>query len=421
MHFEKFDIKNGRSVLIGAVLLIWGGIIWSFFSNGYIKTWELWHVPAMSPPFLDFRLIPGAIDTFRAGVDPAVSNPNDPLGRLFNYPKIWYGLFSLKISQEDTVWICIVLIALFFLILFAFPERIRVRDSLLLLLFIFSPACMLLYERGNVDLIFFILSGLIIMTVNRWPIAAASILLTAAFFKLFPFFGIIIFFSENKKKFYALFGIVAAIFLLYVLFNIQSLKASWLLTQRGTEVSYGVYIIFEILGNYFRYYLLKVVPEYQIKNIMMFLPYLIVFLLLVGIYIISMRQKPVFPVTSERNLSAFRFGAAIYVGTFLLGNNWDYRLAFLLFVIPQLSQWFFESKGKNRWICFGLFLVMVASCWDTVIFDYGLAFLGGRYRLRLSVFDEIMNWSVFSGLAYLLIASSPTWLRTFSLNPFLSK
>ncbi|MCX6058200.1 MAG: hypothetical protein NTW69_08625 [Chloroflexi bacterium] len=395
MRLEDFDIKRGKAVLIGAVFLIWGVIILSFISNGYIKTWKLWHIPAMSPPFIDFRLIPGASETFRSGVDPAVSNPNDPLVRLFNYPKIWYGLFSLKISQDDTVWICIVLLVLFFLVLFAFPERIRVRDSLLLLFFIFSPACMLLYERGNVDLIFFILSGLIILTVNRWPIAAAVILLMAAFFKLFPFFGIIVFFSENKKNFYALFGTVAAIFLFYVLLNIQSVKASWLLTQRGTKVSYGVYVIFEVLGKYFRYYMLKIVPEDQIQNIMMFIPHSLALFLLVCIFFVAIRQKTVFPDNSERNLVAFRLGAAIYVGTFLLGNNWDYRMSFLLFVIPQLSQWLFASYGMYRWIYLGMFVVMLASFWDTVIFDYGILGFGVKYKLNLLVFDEIMNWSMF--------------------------
>jgi hypothetical protein len=56
-----------------------------------------------------------------------------------------------------------------------------------------------------------------------------------------------------------------------------------------------------------------------------------------------------------------------------------------------------------------------------VIFDYGLKIFGIGYKLHLLVFDEIINWSMFLGLVYLLIASSPTWLRTFSLNPFSSK
>lgn len=134
----------------------------------------------------------------------------------------------------------------------------------------------------------------------------------------------------------------------------------------------------------------------------------------------AIKNKVVLPVLSKRNLTAFRLGAAIYVGTFLLGNNWDYRLAFLLFTIPQLSQWFFASSGKSRWAYLGLFLVMAASCWSPVIFDYGIQVFGGKYKLKLLLFDEVMNWSMFLGLTYLLIISSPDWFRRLSLNPFSS-
>ncbi len=421
VRLQDFDARRGRAVLIGSVLLIWGGIIWSFISNGYVQTWEMWHVSTMSPPFLDFRLIPGATETFQAGMDPALSNPYDPAGRLFNYPKIWYLLFPLNINQDDVILISIVLIVLFFLVLFVFPERIRVRDVLLFLPFVFSPACMLLYERGNVDLIFFILSGISLMLVNRLPIVASGIILIAAFFKLFPFFGIVIFFEENKKRFYGFFGAITGVFLLYLILNLESLKSSWQLTEQGTYTSYGVFVIFDLLYSYFRYYLLKVMPEDQFQISMSIIPYVFAFLLLITIFYFAMRQNAAFPAPSGRNLAAFRLGAAVYAGTFLLGNNWDYRLAFLLFTIPQLSHCLFVSSGKLRWAYLVLFIVMAASFWDPVIFDYGIQILGGKYKLKLMLLDEVMNWSMFIGLTYMLIVSSPDWFRTLSLDPFSSK
>jgi hypothetical protein len=419
-QLADINSKKGKTVLIGAVFLIWGAIICSIILNGHTQTWKLWHIPATDITFLDFRLIPGAIETFKSGIDPAISNPYDPIGRLFNYPKIWYWLFSLNISQDDTVWISITLIVLFFLVLFAFPEKIYVRDSLLFLVFIFSPACMLLYERGNVDLIIFILLGLTILTVRRWPIVSASILLVTAFLKLFPIFGITAFLQENKKRFYMFFSAISAIFLLYLLLNIESLKASWQLTQRGTHFSYGVYIVFGPPTAYFHYYLLKILQESQVRTILLFVPYLFALVLLAGIFFIAMRVKGIeaFPVTSERNLAAFRLGAAIYIGTFLLGNNWDYRMAFLLFVIPQFSQWLFLSSGKYRWLYLVIFIAMFASCWGPIVYDYGLLIFSKKYESFLYAFDEIMNWSLFLGLTYLLIASAPSWFRSYSWNPF---
>jgi len=418
MTFKNIDLKNGKTILIAAILLIWIVIIASFFVNGYLETWSVWQVPAQTPPFLDFRLIPGSAETLRSGIDPSIYNPNDPAGRLFNYPKIWYLLFHTGISQDDTIWICIVLLVLFFLTVFSFPEKLHVRDALLLLVIAFSPACMLLYERGNVDLIFFILIGCMILTLSRWPALAIGILSVAAFFKLFPFFGIAGLLQENKKRFYILYGAATIIFLLYLVFNIESLKASWQLTERRTYFSYGVYIIFDLLHDYVRYYLLQVFPENQTQSVLGALPHLTAMLLLAGVFLLAIKQKMIFPISSERNLTAFRVGAAIYVGTFLLGNNWNYRLAFLIFIIPQFSQWWFASSGKQRWLYAGIFFFTFTSCWDTLLSYYFLHAFTGSYDFQLSIFDEIMNWGMFAGLAFLLFASAPAWFRSLAWNPF---
>src|SRR5688572_18795909 len=102
MRIKEFNEYHGRPALIVASILIWIWIIWSFFNHGYIQTWELWHIPAELPPFLDFRLLPSGAETFRSGIDPAVSNPSDPWNHLFNYPKIWYIFFYTGITQDDT-------------------------------------------------------------------------------------------------------------------------------------------------------------------------------------------------------------------------------------------------------------------------------------------------------------------------------
>ncbi len=418
MRLRDFDERHGKTILIGVVLLVWGMIILSIRYLGHLETWNLWHIPANKRLFLDFRLIPGAAETFQAGMDPAVSNPYDPSLRLFNYPRIWYWLFNLNITQDDTIWISIILIILFFLILFIFPEKIRVRDVPLFLLFIFSPACVLLYERGNVDLAFFTLAGLTVLSVKRLPVISAVVLLVASFFKLFPFFGLAVFLHENKKRFYAFFIAVTAVFLTYLFFNIESLKAAWLLTERGINHSYGVNIIFYLLNNGLRSFLPVFFTDIQAIPIMRFAPHVTAFIVLTWVFVAAIRHKGEFPVESERNLAAFRLGAAIYVGTFLLGNNWNYRLAFLLFTIPQISHWFFASKGKNLLFYSTLLILMLATCWYTMVFDYSFLLFGAKSKTTLYIFDETMNWGVFAGLAYLLIASSPSWFRALSLNPF---
>jgi hypothetical protein len=112
-------------------------------------------------------------------------------------------------------------------------------------------------------------------------------------------------------------------------------------------------------------------------------------------------------------------GALIYMGTFLLGNNWDYRLAFLIFTIPQLSQWIFSLHGIPRWSAVGVFVCVLISCWFIFIDYQAILTFGHTYELELNVFEEIINWALFGGLAHLFMASAPQWFQTFSWVPSL--
>jgi uncharacterized membrane protein len=117
------------------------------------------------------------------------------------------------------------------------------------------------------------------------------------------------------------------------------------------------------------------------------------------------------PASDDRNLAAFRMGASIFVGTFLLGNNWDYRLAFLIFVIPQLAQWFYSVNKRHRTIAIGTMLAVILSCWH-MVFLIDIPFIPLDNEIdRFVVFDELVNWLLLMGLAYLLAATIPDWLK----------
>lgn len=421
MDFKKFNEEYGRLSLIVISVLICGWVIFSFFTGDYYQTWLLWGFPVKPIIFMDFRLIPSAAETFRSGGDPTISNPTNPAGHIFNYPKIWYLLFYTGISQKDTIWICALLILLFFLVIFIFPGKLHIVDSLAMLAVIFSSACMLLYERGNVDLIFFIMCGLAVVLLSNYPGWVVMILSLAAMFKLFPIFGIAIFLQDNKGRFFKFLIVSVLIFVIYLILSFESLAAAWTLTLRGTYLSYGVYVIFDLLHAYFNYYLLKIMSENQIVGFMEILPYFAAAFTLVLFSFLGAKTKTPFKSDSERNLNAFRVGAAIFVGTFLLGNNWDYRLTFLIFAIPQISRWIFSHNTKQRYVALMIYITLLVSCWYTVILKYFLIYTDGEYYLQFEIFDQFMNWSLFAGLIYLLFASAPSWVRNFAWLPTLKE
>jgi hypothetical protein len=99
------------------------------------------------------------------------------------------------------------------------------------------------------------------------------------------------------------------------------------------------------------------------------------------------------------SLDSFRAGASIYVAAFALGSNWDYRLIFLLFTLPQLFAW---VKTRSPWGCLSAAAlgVMVIALWTSS--------LSGR----VAALDEFGNWLLFIYfLVALLITMPPELFR----------
>ena len=397
--------KYGRSFLILCSLLIWGLLLFLFRVYGYDETWKLWRVPAQEPQFSDFRLIPGSAETFRLGLEPTQRNPADPYKRIFNYPAFWRLFFYTGITQSDTAWFVSTMLVLFFAGVFLFPQRITILDSIVMLLVIFSPASMLLYERGNVDLIVFFLCALIVAAVEFSALMAVPLLIFAIVVKIFPFFGVTVLLREPKTKFVVYALLILAVLLAYLFSTSGSVQASWNLTMRGYEISYGANVLILRYSQYFSN-ILGIPPT---DPIMKFGPMVLAGILILITGLSGLRTREALAASSARNLAAFRMGASIYVGTFLLGNNWDYRLAFLIFVIPQLMEWTRGTYSKGqRLLSIGTLVLVFAACWHFMVwYAPSLA----PIRETLFILDEIINWTLVGGFSYLLLASAPDWLQ----------
>lgn len=402
--FWDANEKYGRIFLIASSLIIGLVILLAFKSYGYDETWKLWRVPVEHPQFSDFRLIPGSAESYRQGIEPTQRNPGDPHKRIFNYPAFWRLFFYTNITQADTVWIVSVMLMLFFVGVFLFPQNITILDSMGMLFVIFSPAAMLLYERGNVDLIVFFLCAMIVLSTEYSPFITFALLVLAAIVKLFPFFGVTVLLKQSKSKFIGLLLGCLGILLAYLLVTSKSVQASWSLTMRGDEISYGANVFFLRYGQYFSS--LLGVPA--TAPLLKYGPIILAFVLILITGIIGIARRDSLASSSAGNLAAFRMGASIYLGTFLLGNNWDYRLAFLILVMPQVLQWSkYAGKPYNSAARAVLALALI-SCWHFAAW-YAPA-LAGMQEL-IFVLDEIANWMLAAGFGYLLFASMPDWVK----------
>jgi hypothetical protein len=102
------------------------------------------------------------------------------------------------------------------------------------------------------------------------------------------------------------------------------------------------------------------------------------------------------------------------VGTFLLGNNWDYRLAFLLLLVPQLVEWMRSANRKYRTAAWMSAILVLLSCWHLWILQLppvSLLYSVDDPKRFWMILDEAFNWMLFASLAYLLFASVPEWVK----------
>lgn len=392
---------QGKKTLLGLVILgaLVMGLLFRFY--GYEQTWKLWNIPVMSPHFADLRSITGGAESYALGYDPLLNNPQDPWERRMNYPRVWQLLFFLGLNQSHTTLMGIVFIALFFVGVFLFMERINHLTAICLALAIFSPAVLLGLERGNNDLFIFFILSIALTTLRKSPVVSMLLTIFAFILKLFPFFALFYLLREDKRTSIKWLSISLLIAFVVIGLTWNDLTQIREATQKGTALSYGV--------NVFGMYLAALFDFPSLERIsFILLSCAVVFILLPLSCFLSSEEVNRIQNQDEPYMDEFRMGSAIYIGTFMLGNNFDYRLIFLLFTIPQLVVWCSHSSALVKWTARLTMAGMMSSLWSLMIFRPLFRFpLGDDLGF---VFDELANWSVFAGLLYLLILSLPQWL-----------
>jgi len=351
---------------------------------GFDPLWTLWNIP-VRPYFADLLVITGAGDSLREGLDPLYLNPGDPWNRELNYPRIWQSIVSnLGIGKQDTLVLGVAFIALFlFGTCICFP-RYDKATAVLLYFAIGSPAAILAIERANSDiLLFFVLSVMLIMS-RLSGFLTALFLLIASFLKFFPIFATTILLRYSPRLSTTLFLIVTLCFSTYLWWHGTDLTQIFTSTLKGfTVFSYGGRSHSLNLA-----FLPSLIPCFAILTI-------------TYVYFLINTSSNISETPDSRFIDSFRIGASIYVGTFLLGNNWSYRLIFLFFVIPQLSYWLSRTDCKPLPLL--TLTAIFFSLWSIILDP--IPFSGA--------IDEIANWLLFSALFYFLLESSPAWMKRY--------
>ena len=105
------------------------------------------------------------------------------------------------------------------------------------------------------------------------------------------------------------------------------------------------------------------------------------------------------PVRDDFAGHAFVAGALLYAGAFALGNNWAYRLATLVLLLPQLAAWrMADPGGPGARRSARLVVLVLVAAW--CVADPLGADLSAPFAPLLWLAGQAATWALAIALAY---------------------
>lgn len=248
-----------------------------------------------------------------------ITNCEEYLSSNFVYPKIWLKISAIINNSLVFEIILLHLVLIFIFINLKILNNLKVFSKIL---FFFSPVTILLIERGNNDIVVFILTYLFSLFFTQKKILTSIIfMLTGILLKIYTISIIPILFLQKKNKITLLLIFLVSIILLY-LTNFEYLLNNY--NRSGLLLSYSSSVYFKILNTIFD---LKI--NYQIFSI----------LILTFIIIYSINKKINLPVSNNKDEIFFLVSSAILVSSFFLNEGFVYKLVFLSFNFPLIYEY----------------------------------------------------------------------------------
>jgi hypothetical protein len=384
---------DGRIVVLGAFSIYLGTVGLIRGLTG-IDIWPWLGVPTGPSTFFDARNVMAALECRRLDLDPLIENPCDPWGRPIVYPRSWLVLRFLGLDQSDTTIFAVIVIALFVVAYLWLLGPISSGEGIVAAVALCSPAAMLAVERANMDLAVFALLVLAVAAWGRrgrvWKLASPVLVLVGAVAKVYPVFGLGAFLATRERRSMLIAVGCGLAFAIWAVISVDDLRAVADRAPQGEYYSYGARIL---LSRAFR----VVAPQgwessrlaTQVVAALFVVP-----LGLVAWFWVRKRIHVVDERTEPRAL-AFYIGSLVYLGTFLIGNNFDYRLVFVLLTLPQLFAWSKSDDPRSPLASVAL-LSIVVLLWVGSLSPY------------VATLDEIFSWMTAVLLFSLVAASIPS-------------
>lgn len=341
-----FNLLASRLVLPVTMALAFCGfaILYVEFPPTYFSLLAFLGLHPFHFPFLDLHALVAAIQCHGMGIDVYRSNPCDVLGRPHVYSPLFLELSALPITTHATAVAGIALSAFFFAVLATLPLPRDLFGWAVMILATLSPVTAYAIERGNNDLIVFILLALATHTMSRGlrvRVIGYGLVMLAAFLKFYPLTGMVAALRERPRQFWIIAAVASGVFAVF-LFHY---RADWVLVialvPKGSYFTdlFGAvnlpYGLFELLAP-----VRKLHPG--LTTLWSAMPGITLALLIADCLrraVTLSAGADVHVHLANRSQSGFWpliIGAALLVSCFFAGQSVDYRGILFLLLLPGL-------------------------------------------------------------------------------------
>ncbi len=339
------------SLLVVAALWVGGA------HEAYFALFRVLGVPAFRFPFLDTDAILAVLECHRRGIDVYVVNPCDVLGRMHVYTPLWFRFAALPIDTSWTPVVGCALALVFAISLLLLPPARDWRAAGLMCAAALSPAVAFAIERGNADLLMFVLAALAArVAVRRLPtrLLAFPIVVLATMLKVYPATLLILALRERLALCLAIAAVSLAALLAYAAIDAAGLRKMLELVPSGDPFIYtfGIRNLLGTLGTVFRWSPLTLAALQSA--------------LLVCVVTFAVTRlrvlRPAMAALTAAEATCLMAGAALILGCFVTGQSGEYRAVHLLLVLPALTA-LAGASGPARRLASCAAVVILLQLW----------------------------------------------------------
>ena len=296
--------------------------------------WGTLKIPPNGLPFSDFRAHIFFLECYNKGIniyEEVCFLINSGNAKISTHPKIWIYLFDFLNLKNIFIYNSMIFLLIFFYLYAVLDFKnnfTKTYEKTYFWLFFFSTSNFILLERLSTDLVIFLLVYIIVQSKQK--IIQFLLIYVGYFLKYYPIFLCSLFIIKKKYLFGFLFSFVILFFFLFYE-DVENINNN--IVEMALPIAYGSRTMLKAF-----YHISEQYNFFLNKENLNFFRYLVISIFgLYSLVLVIVGYK----MTTNLYLKTFfdkKFiaGSSIFIGTYIIGANVDYRLIFLIFALPLI-------------------------------------------------------------------------------------